>query len=149
MYKKIVTVIILSALTISCTSCSTMESNVNKLFFKINESQSIAKETQGLVEKPFYDRNNINEEMVYDMPDSNYLVLHHDYGISEECREFEEILNKYMDNKRSFIVYTTDSNFTDGVLKLEFVHRKGNKINVEETWYSTEDIEKLPLKVRK
>lgn len=145
--KRPIIVLMLILIITMCSSCASTDANMNKFIQKVNENQSMVKEQQGIYLIPFYDRTKINENDVYEMPESNYLVMYHDFSLSDNCKNMQEKLELYMKNKRSFPVYTVVA--TDGITKLEFIHRKGNNYTVEKVWHSADDIEKLPVKFNK
>ena len=84
------------------------------------------------------------------MNDMNYLVFYHRGGDTEKEKEFEKILQAYIEDEDSFNVYLVDLDLWDttiDLIRLAFISRDGNIYEVKDVWYDPKDIEMLPYRV--
>lgn len=120
-----------------------MEKNFNKFEQQLVGTQNKLKEHEGIIEESFYNYNNIHESKAYKMPDKNYLVYFYTDEYIERNNSFEKIVNDYRGDIDSFEVYVAE---TEGDVRIEFITNYKNEFTLENIWYSTDEIEKLPYR---
>ena len=146
MHKRIIPLLLF---LLVLTGCSSFKSNYNNLEKDIVNAQMYAKDSVNLEENSFFKFNSIREDQTLEMKDNYYFVFYHKGGKTQEEKNFEDILTKYIENERSFNVYTVDTtkkyNKYKGI-KLIFIERKGREYKIIESWEKAEDIDGMPFK---